>query len=160
MLTDRKDVIFGSSKTYNHSIGLSCCFRQWRAKSHCRFLHGYALKVHIEFEALDLDENNWVVDFGGMKSFKAWLEELFDHKTLIALDDPEIDTFKKLDQQGLIQIKLVPSVGVEAFSFIIFSACEEWLANEFRTRRVRVKKVTVSEHEGNSASTELHSQVT
>lgn len=155
MLTDRKNVIFGSSKTYNHSVGLSCCFRQWRAKSHCRFLHGYALKVHIEFETTDLDQNNWVVDFGGMKSFKSWLEEMLDHKTIVAIDDPEIETFKKLEAQGLIQMKVAPSVGVEAFSYLILSACEQWLANEIRTRHVKVKKVTVSEHDGNSASTKV-----
>src|SRR4051812_22439004 len=83
---------FGSTKTYPHSIGLSCCFRQWRAlHSHCRFLHGYALQVKLTFVAQTLDERNWVVDFGGLKDIKERLTELLDHKTIVARDDPEIE---------------------------------------------------------------------
>ena len=35
--------MYRSSKTYGHEIGLSAAFRQWRAQSHCRLIHGYAL---------------------------------------------------------------------------------------------------------------------
>ena len=49
----------------------SCAFRQPRAShSHCRFVHGYKLSAKFWFEAKELDENNWVVDFGGLKDFK------------------------------------------------------------------------------------------
>lgn len=46
---------YKSTKLYGHEIGLSAAFRQWRAESHCRFLHGYALAVRFEFEADELD---------------------------------------------------------------------------------------------------------
>ena len=40
--------------------GFSCCFRQWRAtKTHCRFLHGYAVSFKVTFEG-ELDHRNWV----------------------------------------------------------------------------------------------------
>src|SRR5262245_56270238 len=96
-----------STKTYGHDIGLSCCFRQWRAESHCRFFHGYALGVRIEFEASELDKYNWVVDFGGLKSFKGWLENTFDHKLLVAHDDPELDIINKLKLHGVADIVMV-----------------------------------------------------
>jgi 6-pyruvoyltetrahydropterin/6-carboxytetrahydropterin synthase len=38
-------------KTYGHELGLSACFRQHRAKSHCRFLHGYPLSFTFTFAA-------------------------------------------------------------------------------------------------------------
>jgi 6-pyruvoyltetrahydropterin/6-carboxytetrahydropterin synthase len=143
---------FRSSKTYNHSVGLSCCFRQWRATSHCRYLHGYALKVHLEFEG-ELDQNNWVVDFGGLKHVKAWLEEMFDHKTMVAEDDPELERFQELDAQRLIQISVVPSVGVEAFSHLIFSYVKTYTSmNSKMQDRIQLVRVTVSEHDGNGAS--------
>ena len=41
------------TKTYGHDLGLSCCFRQWGASSHCRFLHGYALSFSFTFERRD-----------------------------------------------------------------------------------------------------------
>ena len=58
---------FISTKTYNHNIGLSCAFRQWRAKhSHCKYMHGYALSVRINFKG-QLNDRNWVYDFGDLK---------------------------------------------------------------------------------------------
>ena len=53
-----------SLKKYGHERGLSAAFRQWRADSHCKFLHGYSLEFEFEFGADELDEKNWVVDFG------------------------------------------------------------------------------------------------
>ena len=71
----------------------STAFRQWRAKSHCRLLHGYRLSTKIYFYAEDLDETNWIFDFGNCKEIKAILENQFDHTTCVAADDPELDLF-------------------------------------------------------------------
>lgn len=32
--------LYQSTKTYGHDRGFSCAFRQWRADSHCRLIHG------------------------------------------------------------------------------------------------------------------------
>ncbi len=143
---------FTCAKTYNHSIGLSCCFRQWKAQSHCRFMHGYALKVNIVFGADKLDSNNWVMNFGGLKPVKAWLEEQFDHKTLVAADDPLISTFRELDVAKVIQLNVVPSIGVEAFAKMINDYVVNMLRTTHELERVWVESVTVSEHDGNSAT--------
>lgn len=144
-------LVHGSTKTYTHNTGLSCCFRQWRAKSHCNMLHGYALQVEVEFEAATLDERNWVVDFGGLKMFKAWLEDMFDHTTCVAKDDPEMKVFTDMMQKGMIDLRVVDAVGCEAFA----QMCYEWLSaylneiSEYKDR-VIVKQVMVREHAGNS----------
>lgn len=145
---------YRSSKTYGHEVGLTATFRQWRAQSHCRFLHGYALKIHLEFEADDdaLDERNWVVDFGSLKSFKGLLEDTFDHKTLVAEDDPELETFRALGRHGLMQIVEVPATGCEAFARLVYEAAEVWLKDAGYAPRVRMHSVTVSEHGANSAT--------
>jgi 6-pyruvoyltetrahydropterin/6-carboxytetrahydropterin synthase len=58
---------FQSTKVFD---GYSTVFRQWRAKgTHCSFIHGYGISFKIIFEG-DLDERNWVWDFGGMKRAK------------------------------------------------------------------------------------------
>ena len=49
---------FKSTKTYKSSKGLSCCFRQYKANSHCQYLHGYSLEISLEFAAKNLDEKN------------------------------------------------------------------------------------------------------
>jgi 6-pyruvoyltetrahydropterin/6-carboxytetrahydropterin synthase len=143
-----------STKRYGHEIGLSACFRQWRADSHCRFLHGYALAVKFEFEADELDHRNWVVDFGSLKSLKGWLEDTFDHKTLVATDDPERETFRAMEVAGLVQIVEVEATGCEAFASMIAGAADVWLLDNGYSPRVRLRSVEVMEHGSNSAKWE------
>lgn len=156
-LEQRNDITYYSTKTYTHSIGLSSAFRQWRAESHCRFLHGYALQVKLIFASDELDVRNWVVDFGSLKSLKGWLEDTFDHKTLVAADDPALELFKELnrnriDKHGqLIQLRIVPATGCEAFARMIFEYAEGWLKDNGYSPRCRLIEVEVSEHGGNSA---------
>lgn len=143
--------IYRSTKTYGHEIGLSCAFRQWRAQSHCRFIHGYALKVHFEFESEVLDERNWVVDFGSLKSLKGWLEEMFDHTVLVAEDDPKKVLFHEMEVAGLIQLRVVPSTGCEATARLIYEYTEQWLKDNGYTN-TKLHRVEVHEHGANSAN--------
>jgi len=138
---------YRSTKTWGTEVGLSACFRQWRADSHCKLLHGYALGVRMVFEADKLDERNWVVDFGGFKHFKRWLESQFDHKLLIAEDDPEMAMFQKLAGRGLCELVVLPNVGCEAFAEHIFQQAKA----SFGTARVTLISVEVFEHGANSA---------
>lgn len=140
-----------STKTYTHEAGLSATFRQHRAKSHCRFLHGYALAVKFIFSASELDANGWVVDFGGLKDIKAYLADTFDHKTLVASDDPSLPQFQQLDVLGLIQLRIVKHTGCEAFARMIYDYAEGWLSEAGFSPRVSLLSVEVSEHGGNSA---------
>lgn len=144
--------MYRSSKTYGHEVGLSACFRQHRADSHCRFLHGYALAVHFEFEADELDHNHWVIDFGGLKSMKEWLVNNFDHHLIIASDDPRVEELSCLEDLGLAQIIVLDNVGCEAFAEHIGQYAERWLEGNGHTPRVRLSSVTVREHGANSAS--------
>lgn len=143
---------YRSSKTYGHDIGLSAAFRQWRADSHCRYIHGYALSVHFEFEADELDERNWVVDFGSLKSLKGRLEDTFDHKLLVAEDDPHRHLFQTMARNGLAQVVVLPAVGCEAFAEYLYELAEIWLEDNGYAPRVRIHHVTVREHGANSAT--------
>lgn len=139
-------------KTYGHDIGLTAVFRQHRAQSHCRFLHGYALSIHLEFEADELDERNWVVDFGSLKSFKQQLTDTFDHKLVVAEDDPQLDDLSMLAGLGLADIVVVESTGCEAFAKLVYEGAELWLKDAGYSPRVRMHSVTVKEHGANSAT--------
>lgn len=142
---------FRSTKTYGHDIGLSACFRQWKATSHCSALHGYALAVHLEFEADALDDRNWVLDFGALKPVKAWLAETFDHKTLVAANDPHIAEFERLHAAGIIDMVVVAATGCEAFARMIADYVQVWLVGAGHAPRVRLAEVHVREHGANSA---------
>jgi 6-pyruvoyltetrahydropterin/6-carboxytetrahydropterin synthase len=132
-------------------VGLSAAFRQWRAESHCRFIHGYALQIRLEFEATELDKNKWVVDFGSLKPVKSWLEEQFDHRTLVAFDDPEIAVFQELHDRGIIDMNLVPGVGCESFATYVAEWVAQWLIDRHLAPRVKLALVEVREHAANSA---------
>jgi 6-pyruvoyltetrahydropterin/6-carboxytetrahydropterin synthase len=115
---------FYSTKTYGNDRGLSCCFRQWRAThSHCSTLHGYSIGIKLIFECDTLDDKNWCMDFGGLKEFKAWADDMFDHTLVIAKDDPHLETFQKLNEigggfenSGLCDLRIVVGVGCEMFA--------------------------------------------
>jgi 6-pyruvoyltetrahydropterin/6-carboxytetrahydropterin synthase len=146
---------FLSTKTYNTDQGLSCCFRQWRAThSHCSKVHGYSIGLKLIFECDNLDERNWVQDFGGLTEFKNWLRDTFDHKWLVAEDDPMLEQIKM--NSAFADIIVVPAVGCEKFAemayhqiaFILAKAIAE---NTSLNPSVRVKSVEVFEHGANSA---------
>ena len=140
-------------KTYGHDLGLTATFRQWRAKSHCQYMHGYALAFQFTFNCDRLDENGWVMDFGGLKPLKQWLQDTFDHKTLVAEDDPLLDYFRDMDETGLIQLVHVERTGCEAFAQMAAGECQRIVdaSSTNFARRVQVQEVVVSEHGGNSA---------
>ena len=142
---------YASTKSYGHEVGLSCCFRQWRSESHCALLHGYAIAVRLEFHAEDLDDKNWVIDFGGLKEVKELLQLTFDHTLLVAADDPELDELLKLEDLNLAKVHIFDNVGCEAFTHIIYNMIDKWLKKTQQNNRVKLYSVEVKEHGANSA---------
>lgn len=142
---------YQSTKTFGHDLGLSCCFRQWRAESHCYFLHGYAVAITLVFEADELDARNWVVDFGSLKSLKGMLADTFDHKLLVAEDDPYLDELCALGALGIADVLVLPAVGCEKFAEYVYGATETWLDAKGYTPRCRLVSAEVKEHGANSA---------
>tara|TARA_E500000331_G_scaffold26271_1_gene22395 strand:- start:47 stop:553 length:507 start_codon:yes stop_codon:yes gene_type:complete len=122
--------------------GYSTAFRQWRAKhSHCHFVHGYAMEFKVTFEGI-LDELNWVCDFGCFKrnGIKDHLKYMFDHTTIVAKDDPELESFKQLSDKGLIQLRILDHVGCEKFAKYVYDYINSKIFTE-TDGRVRVLKV-------------------
>lgn len=139
---------FISTKTI--TLG-SCAFRQWRAThSHCRLIHGYNLKAKIWFTG-DLDNKNWIIDFGGLKEIREKLEHTFDHTFCVASDDPYLETFKDLASQGVLDIRILEhGVGCERFAEYVFKLVNDYIVDATEGR-CWVSQVEVFEHENNSA---------
>ena len=147
--------IYQSTKVIN---GFSSCFRQWRAKSHCSKLHGYSLEFKLIFESNDLDWNNWVVDFGFLKSemkkgvtFKEWFDYMFDHTTLISQDDPEKGTFTVLNEAKIVDLRILEKVGCEAFSELVYNIISGNLHKITQNPSARLVSVECMENKKNSA---------
>lgn len=147
---------FRSTKVFD---GFSTVFRQWKAETtHCKYLHGYGVSFKVWFEG-ELDERNWVWDFGGMKrangkidgkSPKEWMDYMFDHTVIVAEDDPGINGFKTMNELGVIQLRIIPATGAEKFAEYIYNKLNTFVQEE-TDGRVRVTQVEFMEHNKNSA---------
>ncbi len=139
--------------------GFSTCFRQWKAETtHCKFLHGYGVSFRLWFEG-DLDERNWVWDFGGMKRAKggidgmnpkAYFDWLLDHTVIVAEDDPFKNDFLKMNDVGIAQVRVVPATGAERFAEFLYNKINKFIQEE-TDGRVNITKVEFYEHSKNSA---------
>ena len=156
--------MFQSTKIFD---GFSCCFRQWKATTtHCQFLHGYGISFKVTFEG-ELDNRNWVWDFGGMKRAttlidgmqpKAWMDYMFDHTVLVAEDDPMLMKLKMLNSvqdrgkqyEGCLQLRIVPATGAEKFAELIYHKLNNFVKDE-TNERVQVRSVEFMEHGKNTA---------
>lgn len=152
--------MYVSTKSYDTRSGFSIAYRQWRADSHCHFIHGYALGFDFEFESETVDVRNWVVDFGSLKTLKDFLEQYFDHTLLVAQDDPELEFFKEIDRRGIAQVREVEKTGCEGLSDFLFEYVNEiWLPeNGYANSNVFCRKVRVIETEANSGWVEFTKQ--
>ena len=148
--------MYRSTKLFD---GFSCCFRQWKAETtHCKYLHGYGVSFRVTFEG-ELDDRNWVWDFGGMKRAKTqidgrapkeWMDWMFDHTVIVAKDDPYINNFRNLHASGIIQLREVEATGAEKFAEFIYHKLNNFVKTE-TNERVRILQVEFMEHGKNTA---------
>ena len=142
--------MFTSSKRFGP---ITTGHRQWRDKGHCSFVHGYGRIVEITFESHVLDHRGWVMDFGGLKEVKNWLESEWDHRVLLAYDDPLIDDYKYLAESGGIDINILPKEygpGIEQSCKYVYDNIS-LIIKRITDDNVWINKVKIFEHENNWA---------
>ena len=104
------------------------------------------------FEAAELDERNWVYDFGGCKWIKEYLQRKFDHKLVVARDDPILeDEVPVLVLSNIADIRYMDNVGSEKFAESVFNHVAPKIKEETKGR-VSLFSVECFEHGANSAS--------
>lgn len=143
----------------NYSVAI----RQWKAQhSHCQLLHGYALKFKVWFcsvesdESKQLDDMNWIVDFGGFKpapvgnGLKQWMDDMFDHTMLLQEDDPAKDILSALEEYKLAKIHFIPKMGAESLAKMVYDKFNDVLSKT-DAGRSQVLQVECFENDKNSA---------
>lgn len=140
-------MIYRSTKRFSN---FPCTHRQWKADGHCKFVHGYSREFYFEFACRERTREGWIVDFGGLKKVKSWLDEMFDHTFLASQDDPFLETFKELDKKGVVQLRILPNVGMEGTAEYLFEQVDAMI-QEMTKSRAWVTKIEVRENEKNSA---------
>ena len=127
--------------------------RQWRDKGHCSYVHGYGRYVRLTFEATELDERGWVMDFGDLRDVKSWIESECDHRTLIAVDDPAIPELKELEKVGGINLNILPEgylPGIEESCRYLYDKLKTVIQRK-TNNQVEITRVEIWEHENNQA---------
>jgi len=142
--------MFTSSKRFGP---ISTGHRQWRHDGHCSYVHGYGRFVEITFGSYKLDDRGWVMDFGDLKDVKKWLDQEWDHRVLLAHDDPLINDFKKLHKLGGININIMSSnygPGIEDSCKYVYDNISNIISIKTKNE-VWIDKVKIYEHENNWA---------
>ena len=152
---------YQSTKLFdNYSVAI----RQHKAQhSHCQLLHGYALEFKVWFESIEplednqLDEMNWIMDYGGFKALpkggesieelkktgnglKDWMDYMWDHTLLIEKDDPQLETFQYMQELGLCHLRVMNKIGAESAAKMVYDKFNDVMS---RTGGGRVKVVKV-----------------
>jgi len=81
---------------------------------------------------------------------KDWMNWMFDHTLIIAEDDPMLESFKRMDEAGVAQVRIVSATGAERFARFVFEKIDSFVKEETEGR-VKVLKVEFMEHGKNSA---------
>ena len=115
----------------------------------CRNFHGhsYVVKVTVSIKDISsLPNSNMIIDFGKLKEFQKWLDENFDHSTILNKDDAALFAILKSNNN---KVRTMPFGDPTAermakfFWLIVRDICVPLLPKPFNI------KIEVSETVGN-----------
>ena len=75
----------------------------------------------MHFAASSLDSCGFVVDFSSLRPLEQQLRQQFDHTFLVNADDPLMEEWKRLDQLGALDLRVMDNVGMEASALLVWS---------------------------------------
>jgi 6-pyruvoyltetrahydropterin/6-carboxytetrahydropterin synthase len=125
-------MIYTSTKFYKE-LG-PCAYRNWNSDTDCYLLHGYCRSFKFVFGCKNLDKQGFVVDFGGLKDFKRWLEDKFDHTVILQADDPMVHVFRKLEEKGHLKLNTFPLVSSEGLAEYVGECLDSILQRKYDGR--------------------------
>jgi 6-pyruvoyltetrahydropterin/6-carboxytetrahydropterin synthase len=127
-----------------------CAYRNWRSETECYLLHGYDRSFKFEFGCTNLDQQGFVVDFGGLKEVKRQLEDWFDHTVILQADDPLVHVFRKLEEGAHCRLRTFPLISCEGLAEYIGEYVDHMISG-YTAGRSWVISCEVIEAEKNSS---------
>ena len=138
--------MFTCSKTYSD---IPFAHRQHRHAGHCRLIHGHNWSFTFTFGCSELDEKEFVVDFGALGFLKRWIEDQFDHAYVYGRGDEESERILT-DYPHLFKALQIEIPSTEGLAQYVFENVKRLLNKEFGDR-VTLHSVSVAEDGKNSA---------
>lgn len=153
-------VAYKYTSTKEYVDEFPCAYKQWKADTWCNLNHGYSFSIKFYFGANELDKRGWVVDYGGLKELKQILKDQFDHRTLIAADDPDLEKYQQLEKDGILSLSVLPGMGCERIADMLYKFVNGvYIPDHLGTgeaERVWCYRVEVRETQSNMAFREGH----
>ncbi len=108
-------------------------------KGDCKMLHGHRYTAELTFEAEKLDNVGMVVDFSVIKKkFRNWLNENWDHNTVLSIKDKELgEKIANVTGQKICYINANPTVESMAY-YLLHNVCPLIFQND-RVKCVKIK---------------------
>lgn len=145
-------VVYKYTSTKEYVDAFPVAYRQWRDDGKCSIVHGYALSIKFYFGADTLDVRNWVQDYGGLRPLKGQLEDWFDHRLLVAVDDPERELLIALHNAKIAKVTEVEKTGCEGIADFLYEYVNTvFLPAYGEDNRIWCYKVSVRETQSNVA---------
>ena len=139
---------------FGEIVGFSCAYRIWNeqqltlkttsnlnAPVDSSKLHGYALSFFFTIEG----EDNIALESYDAAWMNTYLEEIFRNTVIVAYDDPQIDTFRKLEETEACDLRFINAVGCQAFAHILFDDMAPIIL-ETSNNTIKLCDVTVKEN--------------
>lgn len=158
-MTTYHPVAYKYTSTKEYVDAFPVAYRQWRDDGKCSIVHGYALTFKFYFGANDLDVRNWVQDYGGMRPLKAQLEDWFDHRLLVAQDDPQRELLIALHNAKIAKVTEVEKTGCEGIADFLYKYVNTYFLpniGKAESERIWCYRVEVRETQANMACREGH----
>jgi 6-pyruvoyltetrahydropterin/6-carboxytetrahydropterin synthase len=160
MTATLQPVVYKYVSTKEYVDEFPCAYKQWKADTWCNKNHGYSFSIKFYFGANELDKRGWVVDYGGLKELKQILKDQFDHRTLIAADDPDLEKYQQLERDGILDLTVLPAMGCELIADMLYKFVNGVFIPDYwgkgEAERVWCWRVEVRETQSNMAWREGH----
>lgn len=138
--------MFTCSKIY---ADIPFAHRQHRHGGHCALVHGHNWSIKFTFACQELDENAFVVDFGGLRYIREWIDDTFDHACVFNSDDPLREALVAA-APGAWKPLVVENCSAEGIAEFVFDAVDP-MVRERTSGRAWLESVEVAEDSRNSA---------
>ena len=117
---------------------ISCGHRVVGHESKCRYLHGHNYRFWFTIEAKQLDGVGRVLDFSAIKTYLCeWLENNFDHKTLIWAADPMLPDLMRITAESICIVPFNPTA--ENIAAYMVEEIAPKLLNETNCKLIKCK---------------------
>ncbi len=75
----------------------------------CARVHGHNYRVRVTINRLELDRRGFVMDYGDLAMFGAWIDEVLDHRDLNdVLDQPTAEHLARMLHDTLFECVSIP----------------------------------------------------